>query len=130
MADLSHWWGGDLSLTPSGDLATIDGIPKDNQRIFRRLCTNGSLSGAQLGEYLFHPTYGGSAPWYVGTTVDEALLGGVIRFQMYQEASVAHSPEPTIDINLNPNGTFLANIQYTDADSGVAVPPLVLNVTG
>ena len=40
------------------------------------------------------PTYGGSAPWYVGQTT-EGLLEGVIRYQMYLEDSVAHDPEPT-----------------------------------
>lgn len=32
------------------------------------------------------PTYGGSAPWYVGQTT-EGLLEGVIRYQMYEDWS-------------------------------------------
>lgn len=136
MADLSHWWGNDLVLNCRGDLATVDGLNKDNQRIFRRLCTNGEFSGAQLAEYYFHPEYGGSAPWYVGrlaynlNAIAPLYLEGVIRTQMYQEASVSHSPEPKIDININPNGTYFSNIQYTDASTGDKVPPLVLDVTG
>src|SRR5215469_6636198 len=130
MADLFHWWGNDLVLTPSGDLATSDGLTKDNQRIFRRLCTNGSLSGAQLAEYIFEPTYGGSAPWYVGQHTDTPTLEGVIRSQMYAEASVAHDPEPIISPNMNPDGTFDVLIKYTDASTGEPVPPLFLNVTG
>ena len=63
--DAFHWWGQDLSLIPGGDISTVDGLPRDNQRIFGRLCTNGSESGAQIGAYCFHPTYGRSAPWYV-----------------------------------------------------------------
>jgi hypothetical protein len=129
MADLFHWWGQDLVLTSSGDLALSDGLMKDNQRIFRRLCTNGGQSGAQVAEYMFHPNYGGSAPWYVGRTTDEATLEGVIRSQMYQETAVAHDPEPIITPHVSPDGTFDVKIQYTDAATGDAVPPLYLNVT-
>ena len=129
MADLNHWWGDDLVLTPSGDLSTVSGLPKDNQRIFRRLCTNGNLSGAKIGEYVFHPEYGGSAPWYVGQTTTETELEGVIRQQMFMEASVAHSPEPDITTNMNPNGTFSVQINYFDANNGLPVPTLILDVT-
>jgi hypothetical protein len=128
-ADAFQWWGQDLALTPTGDLAAADGIPRDNQRIFRRLCTNGSESGAQIGEYCFHPTYGGSAPWYVGQTTQGLMLEGVIRSQMYMEDSVSQSPEPDITINGQPNGDYTAQIQYTNDDTGEQVPALVMDVT-
>lgn len=130
MADLNHWWGGDLSLSPSGDLSTVNNLDRDNQRIFRRVCTNGGRSGGEVAEYLFHPDYGGSAPWYVGRTPDPLTLEGVIRSQMYQEASVSHDPEPVLTPNVNPNGTFLVRIQYTNNNTGEQAPPLVLDVTG
>lgn len=129
-ADLSHWWGQDAVLTSNGDLATISHIPRDNQRIFRRLCTNGSQSGAKLGEYCFHPTYGGSAPWYVGQTSEALLLEGVIRSQVYMEDAVSHSPEPDIAIHFQPTGSYQAIIKYIDADTNEPVPPLEMNVTG
>lgn len=118
MADLAHWWGDDLSLTPSGDLALVDGLDRDNQHIFRRLCTNGAQSGAKLSEYIWEPNYGGSAPWYVGQTgFDELMLSAVIRGQMHQEASVSHDPEPTITVTVNPNGTYQASISYTNVST-------------
>lgn len=126
--DLNHWWGGDLSLTPSGDLSTVDRFDKDNQRIVRRLCTNGDTAGAMLGEYAFHPDYGGSAPWYVGQTQQPDLLEAIIRSQMYEEASVSHNPEPTVDTVMYPNGSFVATIQYTDEESGQLLPPLTFQV--
>lgn len=129
MADLSHWWGQDLTLGSSGDLQTSDGLNKDNQRIFRRLCTNGGQSGGQIAEYLFHPNYGGSAPWYVGRHTDEPTLEGIIRSQMYQEASVSHNPEPVITPHMNPDGTFSVGIQYTDISTGDVVPPLFIDLT-
>jgi hypothetical protein len=74
------------------------------------------------------PTYGGSAPWYVGQTTG-GLLQGVIRHQMYLEDSVAHDPEPDIMINWQPNGDYTAQIQYSSADTGETMPALVVEVT-
>jgi hypothetical protein len=74
------------------------------------------------------PTYGGSAPWYVGQTT-EGLPEGVIRYRMYLEDSVAHDPEPDITINWQPNGDYTAQIQYTNADTGETMPALVVEVT-
>lgn len=129
-SDLLQWWGDDLSLTPSGDLALVNGLLKSNQRVFRRLCTNGSQTGAQVGEYIWEPPYGGSLPWYVGQLARNTVLDGLIRAQMYQEASVAHSPGPKVTVNMNPNGTFLAEIQYTEVESGNRTQVLQVDVTG
>ena len=52
--DLSHYWGGDLSVSPSGDFATVDGQELGVQRIVRRLMT-------APGELVYHPKYGGGA---------------------------------------------------------------------
>lgn len=130
MADLNHWWGDDLSLTPSGDLSLVGGLNKDNQRIFRRLCTNGALSGAGDGEYIFEPDYGGSAPWYVGRLADDLQMQGLIRTQMYQESSVSQSPEPSITVTMNPNGTFTAVIQYVNSGTGEKSLPMRLDLNG
>lgn len=130
VADASHWWGQDVQLTASGDIATCDGIPRSNQRIFRRMCTNGSKSGAKIGEYFFHPGYGGSAPWYVGQTTEALLLEGVLRQQMYAEDSVGHSPEPIISTVFSPNGAYSTRIQYAFEDSSQLLPPLQMDVSG
>jgi hypothetical protein len=127
--DAAHWWGQDLQIDSHGDLATVGFANRDNQRIFRRLCTNGSKSGAQIGEYFFHPEYGGSAPWYVGQTSQELLLEGVIRSQMYMETSVAHNPEPDITITFLPTGQYISNIIYTNSETGQPVPELVMDVS-
>lgn len=127
-SDLAHWWGGDLSLSPTGDILTVENLDKDNQRIVRRICTNGKTSGALLGEYVFHPEYGGSAPWYIGRAKDGLMLQGIIRSQMYEEASVSHNPEPQIGTQLFPDGTFIATIQYADEQTGNLLPPLSFQV--
>lgn len=127
-SDLAHWWGGDLSLDASGDMATVERYDKDNQQIVRRICTSGKTAGSLIGEYAFHPEYGGSAPWYIGRAVDPLALEGLIRSQMYEEASVAHNPEPSITAVMNPNGSFIATIQYADKESGAFLPPLTFEV--
>lgn len=115
MADLHHWWGGDLSLAASGDLLAVDGLTKDNQRIVRRLCTNGTLTGSGSFDCAFHTDYGGSLPWYIGQVTPEIILEGLIRQQMYQDGAVSHSPEPTIASYQYPTGLLSVRIQYTDA---------------
>ena len=127
--DAQHWWGQDLKLDCHGDLATVKKVNRDNQRIFRRICTNGSQSGAQIGEYFFHPEYGGSAPWYVGQTDQALLLEGVIRSQMFMETSVAHSPEPNVVITFLPTGEYIAQISYTNSETGQPVPELTMDVS-
>lgn len=129
MADIFHWWGEDLSWSPTGDLAKVFGLNKDNQRIFRRLCTNGRKTGAQIGEYIFHIYYGGSAPWYVGQTTNELTLESLMRTQMYYEASVGHDPEPIITPTIFPTGEFSLLIDYYNTNIKSNGPALVMDVT-
>jgi hypothetical protein len=49
---------------------------------------------------------------------------------MYNEDSVAHSPEPNITISWQPNGDYTTQIQYTNDDTGETVPALTMDVTG
>ena len=52
----------------------------------------------------------------------------MIRYQMYMEDAVCQSPEPDITVNWQPNGDYTAAIQYTNADTGEAVPALIMDV--
>ena len=40
MLDISHYWGEDLGIGPTGDLGLAAGSPQVQQRILRRLLTN------------------------------------------------------------------------------------------
>lgn len=51
MPDLSHQWGSDLLIGPTGDLATASGTELGQQRVLRRLLTNAS-------DYIWHLGYG------------------------------------------------------------------------
>jgi hypothetical protein len=108
--DVYHYFGNDIVTSPTGDLQTVDGITKSQQRILRRLLTN-------PGTYIFHPTYGAGLPRYIGqalTTAKFQEIKGLIISQIFLEESVAKTPPPVI--TLSSNQTFLnCTIQYTDA---------------
>jgi hypothetical protein len=120
MADLFHWFGSDLVASPNGDLQTIEGTVKGQQAVLRRLLTI-------AGTYIWEITYGAGLPAYLGNTTDAKTLQGIIRAQLYFEASVSQNPIPVI--NVTPiTGGFNIVIQYVDAASG-APAVLAFNVT-
>ncbi len=112
MTDSAHFFGSDLAFSASGDLLIADGLEESKQRILRRLLTN-------PGDYLWQPEYGAGLPSYIGRPLDLAALTALIKSQMYQEASVAHDPEPQITVQQIPNGISV-QIAYTFSETGQA----------
>ena len=110
MQDLFHVWSGDLSAGPGGDLATVDGAEAGQQRVLRRLLTN-------PGDYIWQPSYGAGLGSYVGSPVSPAVIAATIRTQMYMEPSVAHDPEPVIDVQSAQNGAVYVHIRYADVNT-------------
>ncbi len=51
MYDLSHQWGDDLTVGPTGDMALVTGSVFGQQRVLRRLMTN-------PGDYIWQLDYG------------------------------------------------------------------------
>lgn len=113
MPDVAQWYGNDLAVGPSGDLATIDTPALGLQRVLRRLLTN-------PGDYLWNPAYGAGLGQFVGQTANAARIRSVIRSQIFQESAVARSPEPTIDVTVSQTGTASVQIQYADSGTGGA----------
>ena len=111
MPDLFHQYGGDLALGPGGDLATVDGAQLGQQRVLRRLLTN-------PGDYLWNPGYGAGLAQFVGQPASAARIRSVIRSQIFQESAVARRPEPTIDAQVQPDGTVTVQVLYADSGSG------------
>jgi len=111
MPDLSASWGADLSVGPTGDLATVDGIDLATQRVIRRLLTN-------PGDLWFHPEYGAGLPALIGQAVPVAKITGLIRSQLFLEASVARDPDPVISVTPYPSGAFAVSITYWAASNG------------
>lgn len=101
LCDVSHLWGGDVGLSPSGDLARVTRADRSVQRVLRRLLTN-------PGDYTFHPNYGAGLPARVGTNLDVAEISALIREQMALEPSVAQTPAPTIKVTPIQNGVSVS----------------------
>jgi hypothetical protein len=111
MPDANLIWSGDLAITPAGDLSLVDGNALGQQRVLRQLLTN-------LYDYTWQPSYGGGLGQYVGGVINGRAIEGAIRGQLYQEAAVAHQPEPQVTTSPQPDGSVLVYIAYTDAPSG------------
>ena len=114
MADLSHDMGGDLQLSPTGNLALASGTEAGRQRVLRRLLTN-------PGAYIWQLDYGAGLGAFVGQPNPEARMRAVVRAQMLRESAVASSPAPSVDVLAGPDGTLTLTIAYTDAVTGANV---------
>jgi hypothetical protein len=109
MADIGHFFSGDLQLGATGDLLVVDSVLESQQRILRRLLTNPQ-------DYIWHPDYGAGLPGKIGLPLDESALDSLIRSQMFLEESVVQNPAPQVITSLIPNGIDV-QIQYVEADS-------------
>lgn len=108
MADLALQFGGDLSVSPSGDLLLAGGSLQTQQRILRRLLTN-------PGDYIWHPGYGAGLGQYVGEPGAPAAIAGTVKMQMLRETSVAKSPAPSVSAAMADDGTLTLSLSYTEA---------------
>ena len=109
--DISHQWGADLLIGPTGDLVTVTGVQRGQQRLLRRLLTS-------PGDYIWHPDYGAGLARFIGQPGDALQIRAVIRSQIFKEAAVARTPEPVIDVQFSPAGavgTVYVHIRYVDA---------------
>ncbi len=114
MPDLSHQWGSDLSVGPTGDLAVATGPALGQQRVLRRLLTN-------PGEYIWQLDYGAGLARFIGQPTNPLQIQALIRSQIFKESVVARTPEPVIDVSVSPGGaagTVYVYIRYQDAGTG------------
>lgn len=116
MADIAigqYGWSADLVQTPTGDLQTVHGSALGTQRVIRRLLTAPKA-------LLFHPTYGAGLPEKIGRPINVKTITGLTRAQIYQEAAVAQTPAPTIDVAEIPagSGEQLITVKYQDLETG------------
>lgn len=111
MPDAQHTFGNDLTLSATGDIATVDDTQLGQERIIRRLLTN-------PGDYIWEQTYGAGLPRFIGQPANAARMQAVARTQMYREAVVSRNPAPNITVDVQPTGVVTMNITYADAESG------------
>jgi hypothetical protein len=114
MPDLSHQWGSDLSLSPTGDLALADGTLLTRQRLLRRLLTN-------QGDYIWQRDYGAGLASFVGEPGQPASIAALMRGQVSKEPGVAQTPAPDIEVSpifgTGPTGGLSLSMRYADADT-------------
>jgi phage baseplate assembly protein W len=125
MADAFHQWGSDLVLGPTGDVATISGPLLGQQRVLRRLLTS-------PGDYIWQLDYGAGLARFIGQPANPLQIAAVIRSQIFKEPTVARTPEPVIDVQIEPNGASGAvyvYIRYVCVQNG-QTQVLSFSVTG
>lgn len=110
MADVGHYFSGDLLTNATGDLLAVDGIQESQQRILRRLLTNPR-------DYLWQPEYGAGLPAQIGRPLDDNAIDTLVRSQMLLEQSVSQNPAPQVLTRPIANGVDM-HIQYVEVDSG------------
>lgn len=111
MPDLTHYFGQDLTIGPTGDLLTSAAGDMTRERVIRRLMT-------APGAYIWHPEYGAGIGAMIGQPADARRIQGVIAGQVMREAGVAQEPAPTVEVAADQAGTVVATITYGDAENG------------
>jgi hypothetical protein len=109
--DVSHFFGGDLGVSSTGDLLLVSGLPRSQQRILRRLNTNPN-------SYIGQPNYGAGLPQFIGSVASPRKIAAVVTSQMLLEDSVAPTPPPVVSVTQTANLSALdLNVGYTDDPS-------------
>jgi phage baseplate assembly protein W len=111
MTDVAHVFGSDLEIGPTGDLAIVSGDLLGQQRVLRRLLTN-------QGDYIWQLGYGAGLAQFVGQPAAASRIRAIIRSQIFKEAAVARTPEPTVDVQVGTDGTVYVQLQYADTATG------------
>lgn len=120
--DLNHYYGGDLAVSPAGDLSLSSVELTGTQRVYRRLLTNPELTDSSgnviaSGDYIAHQDYGAGVGRLVGQPQAIPATKALIRGQMLMEQQyVARSPAPQITLTPILEG-LSASVQYTDANT-------------
>jgi hypothetical protein len=122
MSDLYQYWGNDLNVSPSGDLALANSTDTTQQQILRGLLTNAALfdrAGNPLAtaDYSDHPDFGASLPRRIGSTLNVNEIRALVRSIVVSFPGVARTPAPVIDVIPFNNGATV-NIQYADVITG------------
>lgn len=115
LADCDHFYGGDLGVTASGDIALVTKSQRTIQRIIRRLLT--SPTDAQGSAYPWQPKYGVGLGAKIGEPLNIRDLQGKVRSQMMLEPSVQKVPAPVVTVTPIDLGAAIT-VSYTDL-SGV-----------
>lgn len=110
LSDAALTWGADLQPGPTGDILLASDSALGQQRVLRRLLTN-------INDYVWQPQYGAGLGDFVGAVTNSRLIVGIIRKQLFDEATVARLPQPGVDVDVIGNGGVYVDLRYVDAAS-------------
>ena len=113
MADVAHFWGSDLSWSPTGDLAVAEIPTVTQQRVLRRLLTVPK-------DYIWSLGYGAGLTSFVGLPGAANAIVSAIRGQLFKEAAVAQTPAPAITLNPDQAGNIYVQVTYSDVLLGTS----------
>jgi hypothetical protein len=83
LADIAMYPKKDLSLTKSGDIATVSGLDALPQKIWACLST-------QRGESPFHPEFGTRLAEYFEAFRDSPWVGGLLKLEVIRQSSIPY----------------------------------------
>lgn len=137
-------YGGDYSITPTGDLAVIQDQPNNPQATIQRVIflvmTNPAIPnilGTQtsMPDDPFNPQYGSGARAYVGRTNTVATIDAVkrnIQNALAGDPFISQNPKPVVNLSPGPDpSTILCQISFTTVTGqNATVPDLILTPFG
>lgn len=140
--DFACPWGGDFSLTDSGDFAMVVDTPDRPdatiQRITRLILTNPSITGTNgqptpPGD-MFNPQWGAGVRVRVGSNITPDLIDDItrrIRSGLASDPAVMMNPPPVITITQLSSTALAIDVQfYVATGQLVVVPTIPLDLGG
>lgn len=114
VSDIDHYFGNDIGVTPSGDVAMVSNHDRTVQHSIRRLLT--APASASGTGYAWEPNYGAGLPQKVGQeNIDPNAVRATVLSQLLIEPTVARIPIPTVTVTqAMGTGTITLNVNYTD----------------
>lgn len=122
LSDVSVYYGTDHQTSNSGDLLTVSGTRRGEQRVIRRLLTN-PATATEAGDDIFAPAYGGGIPRAIGKPLDVPKLQAQCLAQMLLEDVVAKSPRPVVTLTQSASdfGSIQVQLFYSDQPTNTPV---------
>ncbi|WP_118181309.1 phage tail protein [Paraburkholderia phosphatilytica] len=123
MSDIYHYWGNDLTVSPTGDLEVASATDSTEQEIIRALLTNPLLkdvSGDPVAQadYTDHPEWGAGLPRRIGSSIDSSELAALITSVLVTFPGVARVPIPSVSVVQDDLGTATVDITYYNTITG------------
>lgn len=112
--EIAQFFGQDLFLFPTGDLASSDGDDLTKQSLIRRLMTNPV-------SYIWHTDYGAGIGRFIGQNLSASnfdTIKNIMVSQILKEETVAKVPVPQINFKIPGIGILLCDVVYFDAKTG------------